>query len=104
LVYHKSLYGRGIPVNLGSGGLPIRKSVIIRDTVLDGPSHLASMVPDDILVNTAGHDIATISDLTLLLKQEFSARQSVDVEVFRVTDGVGNRIMLNLELGERPQQ
>jgi hypothetical protein len=55
-------------------------------------------------VNIAGHDIATISDLTLLLKQEFSAGQSVDVEVFRVTDGVGNRTMLNLELGERPQQ
>jgi len=39
------------------------------------------MIPDDILVNIAGHDIATISDLTLLLKQEFSAGQSVDVEV-----------------------
>lgn len=78
--------------------------MIIRDTVLDGPSHLAGMIPGDILVNIAGHDIATIFDLTLLLKQEFSAGQSVDVEVFRVTDGVGNRTMLNLELGERPQQ
>ena len=78
--------------------------MIIRDTVLDGLSHLAGMIPDDIFVNIAGHDIATIFDLTLLLKQEFSAGQSVDVEVFRVTDGVGNRTMLNLELGERPQQ
>ena len=78
--------------------------MIIRDTVLDGPSHLAGMIEDDILVNIAGHDIATISDLTLLLKQEFCAGQSVDVAVFRVTDGVGNRTMLNLELGERPQQ
>ena len=78
--------------------------MIIRDTVLDGPSHLAGMIPGDILVNIAGHDIATISDLTRLLKQEFSAGQPVDVEVFRVTDGVGNRTMLNLELGERPQQ
>ena len=64
--------------------------MIIRDTVLDGPSHLAGMIPGDILVNIAGHDIATISDLTRLLKQEFSAAQPVDVEVFRVTDGVGN--------------
>jgi S1-C subfamily serine protease len=93
-----------IPEVAAEVGLPIREGVIIRDTVLDGPSHQAGMIPGDILVNIAGHDIATISDLTRLLKQEFSAGQSVDVEVFRVTDGVGNRTMLNLELGERPQQ
>jgi len=98
------LLGRPHPRGCRRGGLPIREDVIIRDTVLDGPSHLAGMIPGDILVNIAGHDIATISDLTRLLKQEFSAGQPVDVEVFRVTDGVGNRTMLNLELGERPQQ
>ena len=98
------LLGRPHPRGCRRGGLPIREDVIIRDTVLDGTSHLAGMIPGDILVNIAGHDIATISDLTRLLKQEFSAGQPVDVEVFRVTDGVGNRTMLNLELGERPQQ
>ena len=93
-----------IPEVAAEVGLPIREGVIIRDTVLDGPSHQAGMIPGDILVNVAGHDIATISDLTRLLKQEFSAGQSVEVEVYRVTDGVGDRTMLNLELGERPRQ
>jgi len=93
-----------IPEVAAEVGLPIREGVIIRDTVLDGPSHQAGMIPGDILVNIAGHDIATISDLTRLLKQEFSAGQSVEVEVYRVTDGVGDRTMLNLELGERPRQ
>ena len=93
-----------IPEVAAEVGLPIREGVIIRDTVLNGPSHLSGMVPGDILVNIAGHDIATISDLTRLLKQEFSAGQTVEVEIFRVVDGVGSREMLNLVLGERPQQ
>lgn len=98
------LLGRPHPRGCRRGCLSIREGVIIRDTVSDGPSHLAGMIPDGILVNIAGHHIDTITDLTLLLKQEFSAGQSVDLEVFRVTDGVGNRTILNLELGERPQQ
>ncbi|MBC8281259.1 MAG: trypsin-like peptidase domain-containing protein [Chloroflexi bacterium] len=93
-----------IPEVAAEVGLPIREGVIIRDTVLNGPSHLSGMVPGDILVNIAGHDIATITDLTRLLKQEFKAGQTVEVEIFRVIDGVGSREMLDLVLGERPQQ
>lgn len=93
-----------IPEVAAQVGLPIREGVIIQDTVLDGPSHLAGMIPGDVLVNMGGHDIATITDLTRLLKQEFSAGESVEIEIFRVTDGVGGREMLDLVLGERPQQ
>ena len=93
-----------VPEVAAQVGLPIREGVIIQNIVVDGPSDRAGMVPGDIVVNIGGHDIATISDLTRLLKQEFSAGQELEVEVFRVEDGEGFRRMLTLELGERPQQ
>ena len=93
-----------VPEVAAQVGLPIREGVIIQNTVVDGPSDRAGMEPGDIVVNIGGHDIATISDLTRLLKQEFSAGQELEVEVFRVVDGEGFRRMLTLELGVRPQQ
>jgi serine protease Do len=93
-----------VPEVAAQVGLPIREGVIIQNTVVDGPSDRAGMEPGDIVVNIEGHDIATISDLTRLLKQEFSAGQELEVEVFRVVDGEGFRRMLTLELGVRPQQ
>lgn len=85
-------------------GLPIREGVIIQNTLVDGPSDRAGIHPGDIVVNIDGHDIATVSDLTRLLKQEFKAGQEVEVEVFRVVDGQSSTKVLALELGERPQQ
>ena len=85
-------------------GLPIREGAIIQNTLVDGPSDRAGIHPGDIVVNIDGHDIATVSDLTRLLKQEFKAGQEVEVEVFRVVDGQSSTKVLALELGERPQQ
>ncbi len=85
-------------------GLPIREGVIIQNTLVDGPSDRAGIHPGDIVVNIDGHDIATVSNLTRLLKQEFKAGQEVEVEVFRVVDGQSSTKVLALELGERPQQ
>ncbi|MEE3166341.1 MAG: trypsin-like peptidase domain-containing protein, partial [Chloroflexota bacterium] len=85
-------------------GLPIREGVIIQNMLVDGPSDRAGIHPGDIVVNIDGHDIATVSDLTRLLKQEFKAGQEVEVEVFRVIDGQSSTKMLVLKLGERPQQ
>ena len=85
-------------------GLPIREGVIIQNTLVDGPSDRAGIHPGDIVVNIDGHDIATVSDLTRLLRQEFKAGQDVEVEVFRVVDGQSSTKVLALELGERPQQ
>ena len=85
-------------------GLPIREGVIIQNTVVDGPFGRAGIIPGDVVVKIEGQDIATVSDFTRLLKQEFSAGQQVEVEVFRVVDGDGSRKTLTLELGERPQQ
>ena len=85
-------------------GLPIREGVIIQNTVVDGPFGRAGIIPDDIVVKIAGQDIATVSDFTRLLKQEFSAGQQVEVKVFRVVDGDGSRKTLTLQLVERLQQ
>ena len=93
-----------VPEVAAEVGLPIREGVIIRNTVVDGPSDRAGIIPGDIVVNIAGQDIATVSDLTRLLKQELRAGQQVEVEVFQIADGDGSRKTLTLELGERPQQ
>ena len=85
-------------------GLPIREGVIIQNTLVDGPSDRAGIHPGDIVVKIDGHDIATVSDLTRLLRQEFKAGQDVEVEVFRVVDGQSSTKVMALELGERPQQ
>ena len=85
-------------------GLPIREGAIIQNTLVDGPSDRAGIHPGDIVVKIDGHDIATVSDLTRLLRQEFKAGQDVEVEVFRVVDGQSSTKVLALELGERPQQ
>ncbi|NQW23780.1 MAG: trypsin-like peptidase domain-containing protein [SAR202 cluster bacterium] len=85
-------------------GLPIREGVIIQTIVADGPSDRAGIQPGDIVVNVDGHDVATVSDLVRLLKQEFTAGQKVEVEVFRSANGGGTRITVTLELGERPRQ
>ena len=85
-------------------GLPSREGVIIQTTVAGGPSDRAGIQPGDIVVRIGGHDIAMVSDLTRLLKQEFSAGQVVEVEIFRTANGAGARETLDLELGERPRQ
>ena len=72
--------------------------------MVDGPSDQAGIQPGDILVNIDGQDIATVSDLTRLLKTEFSAGQELAVEVVRVVNDEGFRYMLTLKLGERPRQ
>jgi len=93
-----------VPEVAAQVGLPIREGVIIQNTVIDGPSDRAGIRPGDIVVNVDGHDIATVSDLTRLLKTRFSPGQELEVEVFRVVENEGFREMLILKLGERPQQ
>jgi S1-C subfamily serine protease len=85
-------------------GLPIREGVIIQTTMIDGPSDRAGILPGDIVMRIGGHDVATVPDLIRLLKQEFSAGQEVEVEVFRTAEGAGERKTLTLVLGERPRQ
>ena len=93
-----------VPEVAAEVGLPICEGVIIRITVIDGSSDLADSLPGDIVMSIGGHDVATVSDLTRLLKQEFSAGQEVEVEVFRTDNGAGERKTLHLVLGEQPRQ
>ena len=92
-----------VPEVAAQVGLPIREGVIIQTTVEGGPSDQAGIQPGDIILKIGGHDVATVSDLTRLLKQEFQAGQELAVEVFRTGDG-GSTETLTLVLGERPQR
>ena len=93
-----------VPEVAAEVGLPIRQGVIIQTTVVDGPSDRAGILAGDIVMRIGGHDVATVSDLTRLLKQEFTAGQEVEVEVFRTANRTNVRETLTLELGERPRQ
>jgi S1-C subfamily serine protease len=81
-------------------GLPIREGVIIQDALRGGPSDQAGIKPGDIILSMDGRKVATVIDLTRLLRKEFQAGQEIEVELFR--DGVTETI--RMELGERPSQ
>lgn len=81
-------------------GLPFRQGVVIQNVLINSPSDLAGIQPGDIVLSADGHRLATVSELTRLLKQEFRAGQEIEVELFR--DGVKEKI--RMLLGERPQQ
>ena len=80
-------------------GLPVRGGVVIRNLFPSGPSAQAGILPGDIVLSIGRTDIATVSDLTRLLRQEFRAGQTVPVDIFRD----GNTFTLSLTMGERPQ-
>ncbi len=79
-------------------GLPIREGVIIQNVVRDGPADQAGIHPGDIVMSVDGHKVAAVADLIRLLRQEFSAGQEIDLELFR-EDGVST---FKMTLGERP--
>ena len=89
-----------IPEVAAEVGLPVREGVVIQNTVLGGPADRASIVPGDIVLSADGQKVATVPDLTRLLKQEFTAGQEIDIELYRE----GGKETIKLVLGERPPQ
>lgn len=89
-----------IPELAAEVGLPIREGVVIQNTIIDGPADQAGIQPGEIVVSAAGHKLATVSDLTRLLKQDFRVGQEIDLELFR---DEGNEIV-TMTLGERPRR
>jgi S1-C subfamily serine protease len=87
-----------IPEVAARVGLPIREGVVIQNTVIDGPADRAGIRPNDIVLSADGQAVATVSDLTRLLKQRFQAGQEIEVELFRA----GARETIRMTLGERP--
>ena len=61
----------------------------------------AGLQRDDIIVNLAGYDIATMSDLSMVL-QRLEAGQNVTITVYR-SSSRGN-VVMNITLDEKPQQ
>lgn len=89
-----------IPEIAAEVGLPIREGVVIQNTIISGPADQAGIQPGDIVVSADGNKLATVSDLTRLLKQEFIVGQEIAIEIFR---DEGNEFV-NLVLGERPRR
>jgi S1-C subfamily serine protease len=89
-----------VPEVAAEVGLPVRQGVVIQNLLFGGPADQAGIQPGDIVLSAGGHKLATVSELTRLLKQEFRAGQEIEVELFR--DGARKKI--RLLLGERPQQ
>ena len=73
---------------------------MIQDVLPDGPSDQSGIRPGDIILSMDGNKVATVTDLTRLLRKEFAAGQDIEVELFRG----GTTETLTLMLGERPSQ
>ncbi|MCS5657361.1 MAG: PDZ domain-containing protein, partial [Dehalococcoidia bacterium] len=89
-----------IPEMAAELGLPIREGVGIQDVLPGGPSDQSGIRQGDIILSMGGSKVATITDLTRLLRKEFTAGQDIEVELFRE----GSTQTLTLTLGERPSR
>jgi S1-C subfamily serine protease len=86
------------PEQAAAMGLAVREGVVVGRVVIDGPSDRAGIEAGDIILSMNGERLATLDDLILMLRQDLKASDEVTVEVFRD----GERITLDLVLGERP--
>ena len=89
-----------IPEMAAELGLPIRGGVVIRYVQQGGPSEQSGVRPRDIILSMGGNKVATVTDLTRLLRKEFAVGQDIEVELFRE----GSTQTLTLTLGERPSR
>lgn len=88
-----------IPEAAAEAGIPVRKGVVIRGVVNNGPSDEAGILRGDIILSIDGNQTNTAGDLSRLLRQEFSVNQEIKAEFFRD----GSTLTLPLVLGERPR-
>lgn len=89
-----------IPEMAAEFGLPIREGVVIQDVLPGGPSDQSGIRQGDIILSMGENKVATVTDLTRLLRTEFAAGQDIEVELFRE----GSTQTLTLTLGERPSR
>jgi S1-C subfamily serine protease len=89
-----------IPEMAAELGLPIREGVVIQDVLPGGPSDQSGIRQGDIILSMGGDKVATVTDLTRLLRKEFAAGQDIEVKLFRE----GSTETLTLTLGERPSR
>ena len=89
-----------IPEMAAELGLPIREGVVIQDVLRGGPSDQAGIRPGDIILSMDGNKVATVTDLTRLLRTKFFVGLKIEVELFRE----GSTETLDLVLGERPRR
>jgi len=88
-----------VPELAAQAGIPVSEGVVVREVVRNGPADSASIQRGDIILSLDGIKVGTVRDLTRILRQEFSAKQEIEVELFRN----GARLTLPMVLGERPR-
>ena len=89
-----------IPEMAAQLGLPIREGVVIQNVLRGGPSDQAGIRPGDIILSMDGNKVATVTDLTRLLRTKFAVGLEIEVALFRE----GSTQTLDLVLGERPRR
>jgi len=87
------------PELAAQAGLPIREGVVVRNVFPDGPSARAGIQQSDVIMSLDGKKVATVSELSRMLRQDFRVGQEVEVLVLRG----GSQRTLRVVLGERPQ-
>jgi S1-C subfamily serine protease len=88
-----------IPELAAQAGIPISEGVVIRDVLAGGPADQEGIQRGDIILSIEELETSTVRYLTRMLRQEFSAGQEVEVELFRN----GTTLTMPMVLGERPR-
>jgi S1-C subfamily serine protease len=94
-----AVLGELIPEIAARVDLPVREGVVIQGVLTGGPADRAGIQPGDIILSMNDRQVATVRELTRLLRQEFQVNQEINVELFRE----GSTLTRIMVLGERPQ-
>lgn len=86
------------PQSAVQAGLSVREGVIVTGVLVDGPAWQAGLKESDIILALEDEHILTTRDLIKLLRLKYKVGDGVAMEVLRQ----GQRITLNVVLGERP--
>ena len=78
--------------------LMVGQGVLVIDVVEGDPASRAGIRPGDVMLSISGHDVLTVQDLSRVMRQEFRAGDTVEVDIWRDNQ----RLTFNLTLGERP--
>ena len=79
-------------------GLVAGQGVLVADVERDGPAWLGGIREGDVMLSISGRDVPTVRDLSRVLRLDFRAGDTVEVEIWRG----GQPQTLQVTLGERP--
>lgn len=80
-------------------GLPIREGAVVRVVFKGSPADQTGIQPGDVILAMNGKKVATVGDLTRMLRRDFRVGQEIEVQIFRDRSQKTVRVVL----GERPR-